>query len=96
MVIGNEQITVWFGHLTGGKEQTLESALTYLHSQDFFEVIVIFHVCGLCFPGMAIVTQGHLCVVMVRNNTSGDKENKEGIITGIIKTSSACSKRPTA
>lgn len=40
-------------------------ALTHLRSQDLFEVIVILHVCGLLFPGMAIVSQRHLLVVTV-------------------------------
>lgn len=40
-------------------------------SQDLFEVILLLHVWGLLFPGMAILSQWHL-VVTVRNNTSGN------------------------
>lgn len=43
----------------------LPLALTHLRSQDLFEVILILHICGLLFPGMAIVTQWHLLVVTV-------------------------------
>ena len=55
--------------------------LKHLRSQDFFEVILILHVCGLLFPGMAIVTQRHLLVVTVTNNTSEHKEVKEEMLS---------------
>lgn len=55
-------------------------ALTHLRSQDLFEVILILHICGPLFPGMAIVTQWHLLVVTVRNNTSEEKEDKEEML----------------
>lgn len=58
----------------------LPLVLTHLRSQDLFEVILILHICGLLFPGMAIVTQWHLLVVAIRNNTSEEKEDKEGML----------------
>lgn len=58
----------------------LPLALTHLRSQDLFEVILIFNVCGLLFPGVAIVTQWHPLVVTVRNNTSEEKEDKEEML----------------
>lgn len=70
--------------------------LTHLRSQDFFEVVVIVHICGLLFPGMAIVPQRHPFVVTVTSDASEDRENKEEIIThSSIKTSPTCSKQPT-
>lgn len=69
---------------------------THLRSQDFFEVVVIVHICGLLFPGMAIVPQRHPFVVAVTSDASEDRENKEEIIThSSIEASPTCSKQPT-
>lgn len=48
----------------------------HLRSQDLLEVVVILHVCGLLLPGMALVSQRHLLVVTVRNNTGEEQEGK--------------------
>lgn len=58
----------------------LPLALAHLRSQDLFEVILLFHICGLLLPGMAIFAQWHLLVVMVRNDTSEEKEDKEEML----------------
>lgn len=60
------------------KHKGLPLALTHLRSQDLFEVILLLHIYSLLFPGMALVTQWHLLVVTVRNNTSVEREKKKG------------------
>lgn len=37
------------------------------------------HICGLLLPGMALVSQRHLLVVTVRNNTGERKEGEASL-----------------
>lgn len=48
----------------------------HLRSQDLLEVVVILHVGGLLLPGVALVSQRHLLVVTVRNNTGEEQEGE--------------------
>lgn len=66
------------------------SALTHLRSQDLFKVILIFHVGGLLFPGMAVVTQWHPLVVAVRDNTGVKKKDKEETLINTRSRMNSC------